>query len=276
MDTGKEKARVPILSMLAVLIIYTTGSFGVQKLGEMFFGAASMGASQGLSQLLLLFLPVFLISRAELMPFRETFRFNFTFNRNIFLYSLLGLAGIQIFALAFPVVQSAFLPESIKTALKSFEKSYSGIMLELLGKRNSFSYYFNGLVVMSIIPAFTEEMVFRGYLQTSLEKSLKAPLAIIVTSIVFCLAHFNPVDLVALLFIGALLGIAAYYSGSIFIPMIIHFLNNILAFVSISFQYEEFKFGASPDMSLQTSLPFLFVGLALLLLSFMLIKREKC
>lgn len=104
------------------------------------------------------------------------------------------------------------------------EKTYSN----LLQAANVFEFLFVILVV-AIVPAISEEVMFRGYIQRSFEQKLSPILAGIITAIFFSFYHFNPYGFIPLAFLGFYFGIAAYYSKSLIIPIILHFLNNFSA-----------------------------------------------
>jgi membrane protease YdiL (CAAX protease family) len=88
------------------------------------------------------------------------------------------------------------------------------------------------IFVVAIIPALCEEILFRGLVQKSFEQKFKPYFSIFITSLFFGLYHFNPYGLVALVALGFYFGFAAYKSDSIFVPMILHFINNFLAVIA--------------------------------------------
>lgn len=76
-----------------------------------------------------------------------------------------------------------------------------------------------------------EEMLFRGFIQTELEKITKKPLlALIIASLLFGLVHFaGGVVYVGLATLAGLVyGISYQKTGRIIIPMTVHFLVNLL------------------------------------------------
>jgi membrane protease YdiL (CAAX protease family) len=85
------------------------------------------------------------------------------------------------------------------------------------------------VIVVAIIPAISEEAMFRGFVQRSFELKLKPYLAIFLTAIFFSAYHFNPYGFIPLFILGAYFGFTAYMSRSLVVPMILHFLNNFSA-----------------------------------------------
>ena len=121
--------------------------------------------------------------------------------------------------------------ESIKNLTDYLDKLMEGTYGLILGADSIFEMIFVILVV-SVTPAICEEVFFRGYIQKSFEFTMKPYWAILITSFAFALYHFNPYGLLALTMLAAYLGFSAYLSNSIFIPMILHFLNNFISILS--------------------------------------------
>lgn len=87
------------------------------------------------------------------------------------------------------------------------------------------------LLTVAIYPAISEELLFRGIIQASFIKKLKPFFAILLTSVLFGMFHMSITLLVGTTLIGALLGILAYKTKSIFPAMIAHFSNNLIALI---------------------------------------------
>jgi len=87
------------------------------------------------------------------------------------------------------------------------------------------------LVVMAVLPAITEELVFRGYVQSRLLRRMPAAGAIAISSVCFAAAHLEPSYALGVLPVGAWLGYVAWISGSIRFSMVAHFCGNALAVV---------------------------------------------
>jgi membrane protease YdiL (CAAX protease family) len=106
------------------------------------------------------------------------------------------------------------------------EKAYSDLI--------SASNVFEGILVVIVIaltPAFCEEFMFRGFVQRSFEFKMKPVWAALLTAAFFGLYHFNPYGIIPLIGLGFYFGFAAYMSNSIFIPVLLHFLNNFSAVI---------------------------------------------
>ena len=90
------------------------------------------------------------------------------------------------------------------------------------------------ILAVGIIQPIFEEILFRGFLFKHLERKWGGVIAIICTSIVFSIIHFqyNLFVLGAILFpMAILLGIARLKTKSVMTPIIIHCMNNTITLV---------------------------------------------
>lgn len=131
------------------------------------------------------------------------------------------------------------------------------------------------VITISIIPAICEEVMFRGYIQRSFEFKFKAHSAALLTAVFFALYHFNPYGLIPLAIIGYYLGFATYSSQSLFIPMVLHFLNNFFAVVLyfIIGDDELFKTNVTDPESLNTNIIYFIILSLLFITTIFLIKN---
>lgn len=87
------------------------------------------------------------------------------------------------------------------------------------------------LFVMALVPAFCEELLFRGAILTNLLPFGKGT-AILISSLAFALMHQNMAQFLYAFCAGILLGVLYERTGSIWNCMILHFCNNASSFVS--------------------------------------------
>ncbi|NLP00400.1 MAG: CPBP family intramembrane metalloprotease [Clostridiaceae bacterium] len=81
------------------------------------------------------------------------------------------------------------------------------------------------LLLVAVLPAVCEELLFRGMIQRGLER-IGAGWSIFLSGILFGLFHFDFQRLAAQTLIGFLAAYVVYRTGSIFNGMILHFSNN--------------------------------------------------
>lgn len=112
-------------------------------------------------------------------------------------------------------------------------------IVESFLKMNHLGDLLFNLLVIAIVPAIGEELLFRGYLQQSFSKWLSNPhVAIIVTAVLFSAIHLHFQGFFPRFIFGVLLGYLFYWSGSLWLPILAHFVNNAQAVI---FSYPTFK-----------------------------------
>jgi uncharacterized protein len=84
-----------------------------------------------------------------------------------------------------------------------------------------------------VIAPICEETFFRGFVQGGLRRGLGAVLALIITALVFGLAHGDIGSFALLAALGLVLGIARLSSGSLWPGFLIHTANNALAAAAV-------------------------------------------
>ncbi|EFI41322.1 type II CAAX endopeptidase family protein [Peptoniphilus sp. oral taxon 386] len=97
--------------------------------------------------------------------------------------------------------------------------------MDMLLKDESLSSY---LFFMCIVPAICEEVFFRGALINSYDV-YGGKFAILMSSLVFALFHFDIQNFIAPLLLGIIFGNLLELTGSLFASILGHFTNNLIA-----------------------------------------------
>lgn len=121
--------------------------------------------------------------------------------------------------------------ELIKT-LKSFFDSLNELVDKTYGnllRASGIPELLLVVLVVAVVPAISEEVMFRGFIQRSFELKIRPFIAAFLTAVFFSLYHFNPYGLIPLAVLGFYFGFAAYTSKTLLIPVLLHFLNNFTA-----------------------------------------------
>jgi membrane protease YdiL (CAAX protease family) len=125
--------------------------------------------------------------------------------------------------------QSVELPEffaGIESWAKEQEKANQGLMLYLTNFSNPVEFL-AGLVILALVPAIGEELLFRGILQSKIAIVTKNyHIGIWIAAIVFSAIHFQFYGFVPRMLLGALFGYMYVWSGNLAIPILAHFVNN--------------------------------------------------
>jgi len=190
---------------------------------------------QGLGQLLFMLVPAIIVMRYSPLKTQGLMRSSGEVTTLQWGFGLLGIFGIQIFDAGFIVLQERLMPSFMMPVYQQL-RSWSDMVEQFY--RTSFAgttpwEAVRALLIGAVVPAFAEEVLFRGLLQRSLEEVYPIRRAIIVTAMIFGILHFNPLSVVPLILIGAYLGFLAYYTQSLALPIVAHFLNNAIAIVAL-------------------------------------------
>lgn len=86
------------------------------------------------------------------------------------------------------------------------------------------------LISSSVFPAVCEEMLFRGYMYSTLSR-FGAHFATVFSAFMFGFMHFSPSQMIFAFLCGYLLAYIRHVSGRFMLPVIIHFLNNAFSTV---------------------------------------------
>jgi len=89
------------------------------------------------------------------------------------------------------------------------------------------------LATIGVGAAISEELMFRGFIQTAFSRATRPGVAVLLTSILFTVLHLLPLPSFAAA--GLVLGLTALATRSIIVPVVIHFLNNVSALALVNF-----------------------------------------
>lgn len=115
--------------------------------------------------------------------------------------------------------------------MQEMEKK-AGEITEAFLKMNSFGQMLYKLIILALLPAVGEELMFRGLVQkffTNITKNFH--LGIIISAALFSAIHFQFYGFFPRMFLGMLFGYMLVWSGSLYLPILAHFLNNGMAVV---------------------------------------------
>jgi membrane protease YdiL (CAAX protease family) len=87
------------------------------------------------------------------------------------------------------------------------------------------------LGLVAVLPGLSEEGLFRGYLQSRLLQRMPAAAAIGISSLLFAIAHLDPLHVLAVIPLGVWLGVIAWRCDSIWPSALGHMVNNAVSIV---------------------------------------------
>lgn len=123
------------------------------------------------------------------------------------------------------VVPSAWLQEHMPELPNFVEQEFDMILKDRWG-----------YLTIGLLAPLAEEIVFRGAALRSLLASRLSPLAaIVISALLFAVAHLNPAQMPHAFLVGLLLGWMYWRTGSILPGMAYHWANNSAAYVLYAF-----------------------------------------
>ena len=192
------------------------------------------------------------------------------------------LLGIALMFVSLPVTnqltvwnEALKLPaafEQIEELMQQMEEMAGDFTDRLLEVDTLWGLLFN-LIVIALIPAIGEELTFRGVIQQGLIKGVRNPhVGIFLASGIFSFIHLQFYGFFPRMFLGLLLGYLFYYSGSLWVPILMHFVNNGSAVVIAYLEHKGLietsaeEFGATDNV-------FLIIGSFVITIAIILIIR---
>ncbi len=226
MNTEHEITTYPSIRQVIVVIVLTLGAIFILGLIGTMFGAAK---------------ELFLLEAVVILP-----ALIFTFKKKFSAVTLFRLRGVNfrvalismIIALGIAVVTDEIdrivqvffpMPDAIRQSIEAALKIESTTDLIII------------VLSTVVFAAIVEELLFRGFAQTSFEYHFDVTKAVMSSALLFAVVHFNPWWLIQVIIIGIILGVMAWKSNSIVPPIIVHFINNSLALVFVNLPPEQLK-----------------------------------
>jgi len=170
--------------------------------------------------------------------------------------------GILLMAVSLPLVLYALninqqipLPEIFKSAGAQAEEALKGLL-----KMDNLAELFANIVLVALLPALGEELVFRGVVQQQLMRRIANPwVAILVSSIVFSAAHFQFDGFLPRMMLGFLLGWLYWRTRNFWVPVAGHFFNNGIQVVG---QYLYSRELSTVDLEKEIQVPWEFAAIS--------------
>lgn len=132
--------------------------------------------------------------------------------------------------------QNLHLPKAfayIEDNIRAMETSNARIT-ELFTRANGVGGLLLNVFLIALVPAFTEEIFFRGCLQNFVRFIFyNVHISVLFSAILFSAFHGQFLGFFPRLFLGMLLGYAFAFSGSIWVSIAGHFFNNAMAVIGV-------------------------------------------
>lgn len=180
------------------------------------------------------FLTAIMFVKLETGDVFEGLRLRFIPSLKMLALALVAIVAAQFFMeLLVNLNKSITLPSALNI-LKELEQKEADLTEKLLSYTSLGRFFITALVI-AVVPALSEEFFFRGLIMgTLLRAKFKPAVAIVLSGLLFALVHLQFSNFLAIWVLGCFLGYLYFVSGSIWLPVTAHFINN---FLTVLFKY---------------------------------------
>lgn len=167
---------------------------------------------------------------------KHVYHFTAVSGKQVFFVLLLVGLGLVLSASLVPIMQAIPIPKAAAKNFLAAEKTYATQIWSMLNLQ-SIGGLLGSLLIVAAVPAMVEELFFRATLQNLLvQYTQKVWLSIFISAFVFSVIHFSYYGFLSRLALGGLLGAICYYSNTVWLSVLAHFLNNAIAVLELFFQ----------------------------------------
>jgi len=144
------------------------------------------------------------------------------------------------------------------------------VLTKFLTRFNSTTRFLVGVLVIAVVPAISEELVFRGVIQRNLVQWFGSRHAgVWLAAAIFSAIHFQFFGFVPRFVLGLILGYLYEWSGNILVPMVAHFTQNAFQLLLLYVQQRDWT-ATSFDPDSTDSLPWPWVLASVLVTGYLL------
>lgn len=228
---------------------------------------------QGLGTFLLMALPAFFYTKIVHQNAIANLGFNSRFTVKQVIW-VIGIAAVgMLLSSSLGEFTKIILPKALKTVADKWESNYEDGVAMFVNMKTIGDYAFS-LFMIAILPAVFEEILFRGAIQKLLfDWSKNVQISLIITAILFSAVHTSIYGFLARFMLGYVLGYIYHYGKSLWLNILMHFINNGVAVTAIYFALKQ---GASIKGSMEDSMPIwvLPVSLSAMITLLLFFKKE--
>lgn len=229
-DADKQKLKAWLFA--AIVIIYTTVFMALGNSGD---SDPSLILNMDPNTILILqgIVSTIMFVGFSLLFIRFILKLNF---REFFpKFDLTSFGIVALISISFMIINSAIgewnmnltFPESSFSEWAKRSEEQLKILTEHITNFTSPTQYLLAMLVVAVVPAIGEELLFRGLLQNFLAKAFSNHhVGIWVSGFIFAAIHMQFFGVFPRMFLGVLFGYLYYWSGNLSLAMVAHFINN--------------------------------------------------
>ena len=184
----------------------------------------------------------------------------------------LALAGLVLSGALGSLTEKIPIGASFKNWAEGLEAQYKKALVSMTQMHSVIDLLY-ALLAVAIVPAIVEELYFRGALQKTLNDWTGKPfISILVTALFFSAIHFSYFGFLSRMALGLLLGFIYQYTKTIWLPVLLHFINNGIAIVVL---YSVRSNPAKIEKAMDENLPIYWGFIAFVSIYILLIKLKQ-
>jgi membrane protease YdiL (CAAX protease family) len=193
-------------------------------------------------------------------------------SKQVFYVMIIAIAGLYISGALASLTQLLPIPQKLNTWALDLEETYKKAMGAITQMKTINELLVN-IILVALIPAVVEELYFRGGLQKIMKDWSGNPwIAIIITAIIFSAFHFSFFGFLSRMALGIILGCIYEYTKSIWLPILLHFINNGVAITGLYLVRNDIQ---KTKQLMDEGMPIYYGAIALVLVVFILIHLKK-
>lgn len=185
--------------------------------------------AQSLTTLLMFLLPPLLLAATERIRARDFYRFKTPKPVEVLTVFLIMMCAMPLMEWIAFANQQMVLPDflqGVQDWMQRKEDEAMKMTVLLLTIRHIGDFVIN-LLMIALLPAIAEELLFRGAVQRLFYKMFSNPhVAIWLSAFIFSAIHLQFFGFFPRMLLGAAFGYIYWWTGSLWYPMLAHFLNN--------------------------------------------------
>ncbi len=211
------------------------------------------------------------------------FNINYRVESNFFILGVLVIiAAVPLINFLIELNMRMTLPESLQHLEEWMDQAEDSAaeLTELFLNVETLPALFFNIFMIAVIPALGEEFMFRGIvLRIFGQWSKNIHIAVWVSAILFSAMHLQFYGFLPRLFLGAILGYLFVWGGSIWLPVLAHFVNNAMAVTAHYLAHNDYVSVDYEQMGEETiSLAYIILSIiivAVILFIFYMRNRQK-
>lgn len=177
-------------------------------------------------------------------------------NTKVINYGIALILGVSVWLFNMGFVSILSMSGLFQSSFDAMEES-----LSFVGSSNVLV----SILVVGIVAPFTEELIFRGVILKTLNRSMSVTAAIIIQGVLFGVYHMNLVQGLYATLLGILFGYVTYKTKSLWPAIIMHMVNNTVSTIAPSVVGENLDSTLAVIMLLITGFTISFIGIVFII-----------